>query len=105
MAAQKIYDAAVATSEYQARDGSTKKNWVNVGAVLQFEDGGQCLILEKWFNPAGCPGDRGVRINFFKPKERDGQGSFTPATSAPVASVSAAAAASSAVPYDDDIPF
>lgn len=101
MAAQKIYDAAVATSEYQARDGSTKKNWVNVGAVLQFDDGGQCLILEKWFNPAGCAGDRGVRINFFTPKAREGQGGFTPA--APQASASKAPAAG--VSFDDDVPF
>ena len=100
MAAQKIYDAAVATSEYQARDGSTKKNWVNVGAVLQFEDGGQCLILEKWFNPAGCAGDRGVRINFFTPKPRDGQGGFQSA--APQA---AAPKAAPEADYIDDIPF
>jgi single-strand DNA-binding protein len=34
-----------------------------------------------------------------------GQGSFTPATSAPMASVNATATAPSAVPFDDDIPF
>lgn len=101
MAAQKIYDAAVATSEYTARDGTQKKNWVKVGAVLQFEDGGQCLVLEKWFNPAGCAGDRAVRINFFTPKPSDGQGGFAQAAPPPAAAKPGA----QGVPYDDDIPF
>lgn len=73
MAARKKYDAAVAVREYQTNSGETKKQWQTVGAVMEFDDGGMCLILDKHFNPAGIAGDGGVRINFFEPRPRDGQ--------------------------------
>lgn len=106
MAAQKIYDAAVAVREYQTRDGQTKKQWVNVGAVLRYDDGGMSMILEKWFNPAGIAGDGGVRVSFFEPKQRDGQ------QSAPQSAVRTpannGAMADAAATFDgemDDLPF
>lgn len=97
MPTKKLYDAAVAVREYTTRDGTQKKQWANVGSVLQFEDGGLCLILDKHFNPAGVPGDGGVRISFFDPRPRD-----DPPTPAPTP---APRSAQTVAPLADDIPF
>ena len=108
MATRKIYDAAVAVREYQTNSGETKKQWQNVGAVLQFDDGGMCLILDKHFNPAGIPGDGGVRVSFFEPRPRDGQAGPQPApppAPAPQRQASAAAPAPAAFDDDSEIPF
>ena len=98
MAITKKFDAAVAVREYKTRTGETKKQWANVGAVLEFDDGGMCLMLEKWFNPAGVASEGGVRISFFEPKARDDQ---QPAP-APRPAPQAQAAADD---FDSDIPF
>lgn len=102
MAAKKVYDAAVAVREYTARDGTQKKQWTNVGAVLAYDDGGMCLILEKWFNPAGVPGDGGVRISFFEPKPRDGSQPAPAPRQAPAPNPHGDAGGTD---FDDSIPF
>jgi hypothetical protein len=103
--ARKTHDLVVVTGEYTTASGQTKKRYMSVGARIEYDDGGASLLMDRHINLAGLPGEGPVRISMFEPKPREGQGSFTPATSAPVASVSATAAAPSAVPYDDDIPF
>ena len=52
--ATKIKDIAVKVSEYQSQ-GQTKGRWQNVGSLMQSDDGGQFIILNRWFNPAGVP--------------------------------------------------
>jgi hypothetical protein len=84
MAAKKIKDAAVVVREYQDRNGQPKKQWSTVGSLIQFDDGGTVLMLDKSFNPAGVPGEA-CRISFFDPKP--------PGGSAPTKEVS------------DDLPF
>ena len=79
MPAKKIKDAAVVVREYQDRNGQAKKQWATVGSLIQFDDGGTVLMLDKSFNPAGVPGDS-CRISFFDPK--------APGASAPVKEVS-----------------
>ena len=75
---KKVYDLAVKLGE---------KNWLNVGAVLEKDDGGRFIILERSFNPAGVPNPdnkSSLIISMFEPKQKDGDKS---------------------APTDDDIPF
>ena len=75
--AQKLYDIAVKTGEYQTSSGETKARWQNVGSVFQGQDGGQFILLSRWFNPAGVPdlsgkGGDSVIMSCFEPRQ-DGQ--------------------------------
>lgn len=72
--AQKLYDLAVKTGEYQDGQGNKKGRWQNVGAVMQNSDGGKFIMLERWFNPAGVPNpdNRGnVLLSMFEPRGSD----------------------------------
>ena len=63
---KKVYDLAVKIGE---------KNWLNVGAVLEKDDGGRFIILERSFNPAGVPNPdnkSSLIISLFEPKQIDG---------------------------------
>lgn len=92
--AKKLYDLAVKLGEYTNSQGETKGRWQNVGAVMQKDDGGKYIILERWFNPAGVPNPdarASLLLSMFPPKQ-EGQQS-APASRAPAPAV------------DDDIPF
>jgi len=52
--AKTLKDLAVKTGEYQ-KNGETKGRWINVGKLMASEDGGQFIILNRAFNPAGIP--------------------------------------------------
>lgn len=79
---RKIYDLAVVTGTYES-NGQTKNRYQNIGVVLEKDDGGRFIMLERTFNPAGVPHDpsRGnsILISMFEPKPQDGQQS-TPRT-------------------------
>lgn len=63
---KKVYDLSVKIGE---------KNWLNVGAVLEKDDGGRFIILERSFNPAGVPNPdnkSSLIISMFEPKQKDG---------------------------------
>jgi hypothetical protein len=50
---------SVKCGEYQNQNGDTKGRWRNVGTLMQGDDGGYFILLDKTFNPAGVPaGDR-----------------------------------------------
>jgi single-stranded DNA-binding protein len=71
---KKLYDVAVKTGEYTNQQGETKGRWQNVGAVLEFDDGGKAIVLERWFNPAGIANPDGrtsVMLSMFPPKDRE----------------------------------
>lgn len=75
---KKLYDLAVKTGEYQDGQGQTKGRWLNVGAVMQSDDGGAFLMLHKTFNPAGVPdlsgkGGDSVLISCFQSQQSGGQ--------------------------------
>lgn len=81
MAAKKVYDLAVKVSEYTDSEGKVKGRYQNIGCVLEKDDGGKFLMIEKWFNPAGVPdfdgkgqGRSSILVSMFEPKERDGNG-------------------------------
>lgn len=93
---KRLYDLAVRTGEYTNKDGETKGRYLNVGAVIEGNDGGKFILLERTFNPAGVinPDGRGtVLLSMFKPEDKP-----APAEKKPGANVPAAE-------YEDDTPF
>lgn len=52
---KKIKDLAVAGSKYTDREGNEKTNWINIGSIMEKDDGGKFMILSRTFNPAGVP--------------------------------------------------
>lgn len=95
MATRKLYDLAVKTGSYTDRDGKDKGRWKNIGSVLQMEDGGKVILIDRSFNPAGVPfreGSDQIMVSMFDPKQ-DGA---APAPRAP---------APREPDVDDDIPF
>lgn len=104
MATKKIYDLAVKTGEYKNGQGETKSNWLNVGAVMEKDDGGKFIMLERTFNPAGVPNPdnrSNVLLSMFVPKDRDGQATQQQQSSAP----RKPAGNSNAGDFEPDIPF
>jgi hypothetical protein len=70
----KTHDLAVKTGTYTDRQGNEKGRWKNVGSVLETNDGGRVIILDRTFNPAGVPNPEGrdtVMLSMFEPKERE----------------------------------
>lgn len=96
--AKKIRDIAVKTGEYQDQHGNMKGRWQNVGSLMQGDDGGMFIILERTFNPAGVanPEHRSsVVLSCFDVKERqENSWKDTPRAPAPQSS-----------DLDDEIPF
>lgn len=102
MASKKIYDLAVKTGSYTNSMGETKNRWLNVGAVMQADDGGKFIMLQKTFNPAGVQDERGgesILLSMFEPKQRDQQ----PSQAAMAHEAQKPGTAASDV--DDDVPF
>lgn len=62
---QKHYDIVAVTGEYQDDNGETKKRYLNVGAILE-NDNGKFIVLEKWYNHAAS---ENKFLSLFKPKE------------------------------------
>lgn len=50
---KKLYVARVKTSEYKAKDGSTKANWETIGNIYEGDNGKTFMYLKRYFNPAG----------------------------------------------------
>lgn len=70
---KKIYDLSVKVSSYTDRDGNTKNRYENVGTVMEKPDGGKFILLNRTFNPAGCPNPdnkSSVIISMFEPREK-----------------------------------
>jgi len=72
MAAKKIRDLAVKVSEYTDNQGNTKGRYQNIGSLMKTDDGGEFVILNRWFNPAGVPNPDNrdsLLVSCFKPRE------------------------------------
>ena len=88
---KKLYDLAVKTGEYQNSAGETKGRWLNVGAIMEKDDGGRMIFLDRTFSPAGIanPDNRSnIILSMFAPKDKTENISETPPP-----------------PGDEDIPF
>lgn len=102
---KKIYDLAVKTDEYTNREGQQKAKWLNVGAVMQKDDGGKFILLERSFNPAGVlnPDNRpNIILSMFSPKDRQ-QG--PPDHKDPASPQYRGASAGNSAGFTDDIPY
>ena len=100
MATKKVYDLAVKTGSYTDSNGKEKGRYQNVGSVLEKDDGGKFIILERWFNPAGVvnPENKGsVILSMFEPKDFNA----APEKSTPAERKTFTPNAA----LDDDIPF
>ncbi|MEJ7745266.1 MAG: hypothetical protein WKF61_00625 [Luteimonas sp.] len=67
MAMKKTHDAVYAGEKYTDREGNEKTRYVNVGALMQRDDGSMTMKLEAI--PVGFNG----WINFYEPKPKDGE--------------------------------
>lgn len=74
MASKRKYDLAVKNGTYQVQ-GEQKNRYVTVGSVLERDDGGMFILLERWFNPAGIPDDGkgSVLLSCFEPRDPKGK--------------------------------
>jgi hypothetical protein len=69
----KLYDLAVKTRNYTNSQGEEKAVWKTVGSILETKNGGKVILLDRTFNPAGCPSEDGrdtIMISMFEPKEK-----------------------------------
>lgn len=99
--AKKIRDIAVKTGEYTDNQGNTKGRWQNVGSLMKGDDGGEFIVMNRWFNPAGVPNPDqrdSVLLSCFPLRDQDG-GQPAPAPAPQPAPAPAA------ISVDDDIPF
>ena len=51
---KKTHDLAVKVGEYE-KDGQTKNRYQNIGMILEKDDSGRFMLLNRHFNPAGVP--------------------------------------------------
>lgn len=85
---KKIKDLAVKTGTYES-GGQTKGRYLNVGSVMEDNNGGKFIMLDRTFNPAGVPNPdnrSNVIISMFDVRVKDESEHPAPAG-------------------DDDIPF
>ena len=72
---KKLYDLAVKVGSYQ-KDGQEKGRYQNIGAVMEKDDGGKFIIMNRTFNPAGVPNPDNkdsLLVSMFKPKDKGGE--------------------------------
>lgn len=72
----KLYDLAVKTGSYTDSQGQEKGRWLNIGSVMSGNDGGQFMIIDRTFNPAGLPNPENrtsILVSMFEPKDGGGQ--------------------------------
>ena len=53
--AKATHDLTVKIGEYTTYDGQKKARWLNIGKVIQTDDGGEFMTINRHFNPAGVP--------------------------------------------------
>ena len=76
---KKVYDMVATTGEYTNNAGEKKKRYVNIGSVLERDDGSLCAKLDV----IPVSPEWSTWINFFVPKARgENRTVQTPATSA-----------------------
>jgi hypothetical protein len=103
MAWTKTHDLAVKTGEYQ-KDGKAKARYLNVGMVMRKDDGGEIILLNRTFNPAGVPVEDGkdsIVISKFEVKDEQRE----PSAHNRAKADGYQAARDAQAPLDDEIPF
>jgi hypothetical protein len=113
LSTKKVYDLAVVVGSYE-KNGETKHRYQNVGVVLQKDDGGKFILMERSFNPSGVPYDPSkgntILLSMFDPKpegasSQSGSQSAAAPASKPAGADSGLFKAPPAEDFTDDIPF
>jgi len=83
MSTRKIYDLSVVVGSYTDKTGTQKNRYQNIGSLMQTDQGGKFLLLDRTFNPAGVPFDASkgnqILVSLFEPKQAVASGSSAPA--------------------------
>lgn len=69
---RKTHDLAVKTGTYEI-NGETKGRWMNIGALMEDNDGRPFLMLNACFNPAGIQREEGresILVSCFVPEDQ-----------------------------------
>lgn len=89
---KRSHDLVVKTGEYTDSSGAVKPRWLNVGSILERDDGGRFMLLNRTFSPAGIPNPENrdtVIISMFRVDDKNKPDrASTPSQS-----------------FEDDIPF
>ena len=71
---KKLYDLAVKVGSYTDSNGEDKGRYINAGSIMEKDDGGKFILLNRTFNPAGVPNPDNkdsVIISMFSPKTKE----------------------------------
>lgn len=74
---RKTHDLCVKTGTYTDREGNEKGRWMNVGALMESDDGKPFVMLNAAFNPAGIYREEGresILVSCFEPQEQGDRG-------------------------------
>jgi len=69
---RKIKDLTVKVGTYQ-KDGQEKNRYLNIGSMMEDDNGGTFILMNRTFNPAGCPNPdnrESVLVSMFDVKSR-----------------------------------
>lgn len=70
---KKIKDLCVATGKYTGNDGIEKTNWLQIGSIIEKDEGGKFMLLNRTFNPAGVPNPQdkaSIIVSMFDVKQK-----------------------------------
>lgn len=73
--AKRVKDLAVVTGTYTNNQGEEKRRYMNCGALMEGDDGGQFIMLSRFINYSILPrkqGSESILISVFDIRERDG---------------------------------
>ncbi|MBT6913853.1 MAG: hypothetical protein HOA38_00225 [Candidatus Marinimicrobia bacterium] len=96
--AKATHDLTVKIGEYLTYDGQKKARWLNIGKIIQTDDGGEFITINRHFNPAGVPNLDGrdtIAVSKFAITPKD----------QPIPSAPAPAVTVPPINEMDDIPF
>jgi hypothetical protein len=68
---KKTHDLCVKTGSYES-NGETKGRWMNVGALMEDNEGRPFIMLNACFNPAGIQREEGresILVSCFEPQQ------------------------------------
>lgn len=74
MAMHKVKNLAVKIGSYTDRSGKERGRWHNIGSVMEDDNGGKFLLLDRTFNPAGVPNPDNrdsVIVSIFDIRDKD----------------------------------
>jgi hypothetical protein len=101
--AKKIKNLCVATGKWTGSDGVEHTNWKTIGSIIQKDDNGKFMLLDRTFNPAGIPNHENkdtIIVSMFDVKEKDAASTSSDTTPPEKTNVDSGNPMS-----DDDIPF